>query len=85
MVTAALRSVFSQENAAGAVPQDRRANGRGPRGRTGVPPLPLAPLAQDLEHQTARAIKRGVETPHPRGRHLSERRLDHSPGGGGAA
>jgi transposase-like protein len=86
MVTAALRSVFSQENAAGLVERwDDLAASLDERFPKAAELMLESPLEKGVEHQPARAVKRGGETPHPRGRHLSERRLDHSPGGRGAA
>jgi hypothetical protein len=43
------------------------------------------PLVQGLEHQPAGAPQRGCQAPHPRRRHLSQRRSHHPSGGGSAA
>ncbi len=72
-------------DAAQAVPRRCARDGSRPRRRAGVPALPTGALAQDLEHQPARALEQGDQATHQRGRHLPQRRRDHPLGGQPAA
>ena len=91
MVLAAIRTIFAQPDAApcreqldevvdkldAALPGGGRDARRCPRGPARLPRLPGRPLAQDLEHQPARAGQQGDQAPHRRGGHLPQRGRRH--------
>ena len=97
MVAAALRSVFGvrsdrgtgrgaavgsgHQDAQRKIPGSGSPDGAGQGGRAGVPGVPTRTLAQDLEYQPAGAAEQRDQAPHPRRRHLPQRRRNHPAGG----
>jgi hypothetical protein len=63
------------------IPDSGSPDGAGQGGRVDVPGVPTRTLAQDLEYQPAGAAEQRDQAPHPRRRHLPQRRRNHPAGG----